>query len=179
MTQGIPATDCPLTQARLQELLHYDPETGIFTWRTTEHTGKNKAFVLHSKGDIAGSIIGHKYLRVTVEGVRYYCHRLAWFYMTAKWPHPEVDHENGNGADNRWTNLREATRRKNAQNLRSARADSASGILGVSWDDSRSQWVARIKVGGAYKFLGRFDSAEAAEQAYRKKKRAEHDGCTI
>ena len=168
-----------LTQARLKELLHYDSETGVFNWRTTVRTGKNNAFVLHSEGEVAGSIISHKYLRVTIDGRRYYCHRLAWFYMTGAWPNPEVDHKNGNGADNWWLNLREATRKKNAQNLRKARVDSKSGRLGVSWDGKRNRWVARIKIGNAYKFLGRFDVVQDAETAYLEAKRAQHEGCTI
>lgn len=168
-----------ITQQRLKSLLNYDPKTGLFTWIATAKTGNHDAFVLHAAGDAAGSISGIGYARVTIDGQRYYCHRLAWFYMMGAWPTHEIDHKNGDRGDNRWANIRHATRRLNAQNMRKARTDSNSGCLGVSWDSARSKWVARIKISDNYKFLGRFATKELASTAYIKAKRNHHKGCTI
>lgn len=161
-----------ITQEQLKEQLHYDPRAGIFT--------RLKCF---QRPDVVGKIKernnGNGYARITILGRRYYAHRLAWFYMTGEWPSMEIDHRNGDRSDNRWDNLRDVAPLVNKQNKRSASVSSKSGILGVSWDAPRRAWVARIKVGMVYKYLGRFDDIEAARHAYLAAKRKFHEGCTI
>ena len=76
------------------------------------------------------------------------------------------DHISANKKDNRRCNLREATPSQNMQNSR-RRIDNKSGHKGVSWDSSRSKWVARIKRDGAYKMIGRFSEIGAAIAAYQ------------
>ncbi len=64
-----------LTQARLKELLHYDPETGVFTWRVRSCNR------WPTPGRVAGTPDGKGYLMVVIDGQRYKCHRLAFLYM--------------------------------------------------------------------------------------------------
>lgn len=146
-----------LTQARLKELLHYDPETGHFTW------------ALRRRSCIPGQRAGYTrhdgYVCIRIDGQLYLAHRLAWLWMTGGWPANDLDHINVNSNDNRWCNLREATRAQNLCNTR-RRADNASGYKGVFWDNSRQRWVARIHVGGKPKHLGSFATAELAHAAY-------------
>lgn len=59
---------------------------------------------------------------------------------------PIVDHENGWGLDCRWTNLRQANHRQNAQNAAVHRG-SASGIKGITFDKRRRKWVGRLTIG--------------------------------
>ena len=150
-----------LTQGRLKSLLHYDPATGIWTYAVDrKYHAKIKA------GAVAGCPSSRGYLRVTIDRASYELHTLAFFYMTGRWPDPEVDHENCDPADNRWVNLREATRRQQLQNTR-LRSDNKSGFKGVSWCKQRRKWKAVILTDGSQKYLGHFTTPEAAADAYK------------
>ncbi len=162
-----------ITQERLKELLHYDPETGIFM-RITSPLQRNDLL-----GKVAGHNTGSGYKRICIDGYKYYCHRLAWLYMTGNWPDQEIDHISGKRDDNSWGNLRDVSRKINAQNFTKPRSDNKSGYLGVSFDKQKKKWVARIKIENVYKFLGYFFNKEEAHQAYIKGKREYHKGCTI
>lgn len=147
-----------LTQSRLNELLHYDPDTGVFTWL---------AAVARSVkiGDVAGWAEDDGYLRISVGGKQYLAHRLAFLYMTGDWPKDQVDHRNGIRDDNRWDNLREATHAENGQNVALSRRNK-SGFIGVCWNRQKGKWVAGIRIAGRLKHLGYFTSPEAAHVAY-------------
>jgi hypothetical protein len=146
--------------AKLKEALHYDPSSGIFTWRITL-----------SPRAMAGSETGKKlskgYLFVGVFGKIFRAHRLAWFYMTGDWPSHHIDHINGIRSDNRWSNLRLATRSQNACNT-GLRANNRSGFKGVSWSNRSRRWAAHIRIHGKSKHIGLFETAEEAHLAYCK-----------
>lgn len=76
----------------------------------------------------------------------------------------ETDHKNGNGLDNRKSNLRVCTHAQNSMNQRRAK-NNTSGYRGV-WLD-RKLWRAVIRVGGQRKDLGRFKSKTEAVYAYK------------
>lgn len=163
-----------LTQARLRDVLSYDKKTGIFRWLVAPN-GRITV------GQIAGSQNADGYMQIKVDCVLYRAHRLAWLWVTGRWPIEEVDHENGMSGDNRWKNLREATRTVNAQNLRAARANNKSaGLIGVSRRNKTvGGFQARIRVDGKEKRLGTFSTAEKAHAAYVVAKRQYHVGCTL
>lgn len=98
-----------LTQEYLKSILHYAPETGIFTWIVCL---SNRAKI----GSIAGTIRNNGYSKINIGGQLYYAHRLAWLYMTGKWPKEHVDHKDNVRANNKWKNLREATYSQNNKN---------------------------------------------------------------
>lgn len=154
-----------ITQRRLKELLHYDPTTGIFVRRM--HVSSNARI-----GDVAGRRRKHIYLQISIDGVLYLSHRLAWLYMTGDWPKDQIDHINGIRDDNRWTNLRNATGLENQQN-RAACSNNTSGFAGVSWHKCSKKWRACISVAGRQKHLGLFTDCESAFAAYLSAK-AEH-----
>ena len=145
----------PLTQARLKELLHYDPETGVFTWRVPR--GKVKA------GDTTGCPDTHGYLVVGVDRKLHRAHRLAFLYMTGGWPDAsaDVDHINGDRSDNRWVNLRLASRTQNNFNS-GLRRNNSSGKRGVHWNPTLQKWRATGRLVGKNVHLGCFDSLEEA-----------------
>ena len=147
-----------LTQARLKELLRYDQETGIFT-RLVRTASWVKV------GDTAGCQHNCGYLKIGVSGKEYLAHRLAWLYMTGRWPSEEIDHRNGMREDNRWLNLREATTSENAQNL-AVRSNNKSGLTGVIWYARYKKWQAQIQSRGQQTYLGRFEDKHAAYAAY-------------
>lgn len=119
-----------LTAERLRELLHYDPGTGAFTWRVFRSGFK-------PAGSLAGNVGCDGYRRIGVEN-RIYCeHRLAWLYMTGAWPKHEIDHRNLDKADNRFANLREATRWQNRHNY--SVYNGWTGCKGVSLRKARRE----------------------------------------
>ena len=146
-----------LTQARLKELLDYDPETGVFVWKVSR--SRKRA------GSVAGSKHSAGYINIRIDGPKYLAHRLAWFFTTGKWPREQIDHINCVRADNRFENLRESSPGENARNsLLDAR--NTSGAKGVSWDATHGRWKAQIMVNGARVYLGYFDHVEDAAAAY-------------
>ena len=100
----------PLTAEWLRAVLDYDPKTGLFHWRIDR--GGRKARI----GALAGSFDATGYIQIMIDGKNYKAHRLAWLYVTGNWPIGDIDHLNGERANNRWSNLREATKSINQQN---------------------------------------------------------------
>ena len=154
-----------LTQARLKELLRYDPETGVFTWLVWRPNGVKA-------GDEAGAI--HKacggYRKIKIDSRGYLASRLAWLYMTGELPTFRVDHEDTDKLNNRWCNLRPATASQNAANARLSRRNT-SGFKGVHYTRNRpstKKWAAHIRVDGVLKTLGYFAKPEDAHVAYTK-----------
>lgn len=145
-----------LSLERLRGALHYDPESGAFTWASP----RRKIRV----GDEAGYVDRHKYRIIHLDGVDYAAHRLAWFYVHGEWP-DEIDHINGEAADNRLCNLRIATRSQNNGNTRLP-SHNTSGYKGVSFYKQTNRWQAYIKKDGQRYHLGFFATAEEAAAAY-------------
>ena len=166
-----------ITRARAAELFVYNPEDGTFRWRVDIRVGRNKAFVLARAGDSAGFLSGYGYWSLSVDKVRTSGHRIAWLLMTGEWPQQDIDHINGDRADNRWTNLRLATRSENMENLRGPHADNETGFLGVS--RKRDRFEASITKDRKRQRLGVFDTPQEAHQAYLKAKRALHARSTL
>jgi hypothetical protein len=144
--------------ASLKLLLHYDPTTGVFTWRVK----RKKVFA----GDVAGSIEANGYIRIGINGTRYLAHRIAWFYVHGEWPAGDVDHKDTIKTNNRIENLRPATRLQNQANKRKGK-NNTSGFKGVSIEPATGKWRARIREGGRMINLGTFSTLEEAGNAYR------------
>ena len=156
-----------VTQARLKELLHYDPETGLFTW--LQSRGCMKAW------SVAGSVhtnhkSGKTYIHIKIDHKMYQAHRLVFLYMEGKFPPEEVDHINGAGADNKWWNLRKATKSENMRNERQ-RDDNTSGVIGVDFDKSRGRWRGQIHNNEGKRIGKRFTDFNDAVKWRRDKER--------
>lgn len=147
-----------ITQTQLKELLHYDPQTGIFTWKVAR--GSKAA------GSLAGTD-NRGYLVTRLFRVGYANHRLAWLYMYGKFPELDIDHINRVKHDNRIVNLREATASQNQQNT-TAHRDSTTGVKGVSWSKRSRRYRAAISVGGKRTIIGYYGSISEAAIAYAK-----------
>ena len=162
-----------LTAQRLRDLLHYNPETGIFI-RKVGRPGK-KAGV----GDVAGTIVGKGYVGIRIDGYKYKAHHLAWLYVHGAFPSLLLDHRDTDKKNNRIGNLRETTNAVNSQNRKRANANSKSGFLGVHYCATKKAWIASINLYGHRKTIGRYPSPEDAHAAYLAVKREHHLGCTI
>lgn len=151
-----------ITHERLTELLNYDPNTGIFTWKIARGNRPDL-----QPGSIAGNFNiekGRNYCRITLDDKAYKAHRLAWFYVTGQWPILPIDHIEGDGSDNRWSNLRLASHAENQWNAK-RRIDNSSGYKGVSFKKQNGKWFYTISVNGKRKFRGYYDSPELAHSA--------------
>ena len=142
--------------------LSYDPETGMFTWKSGR-----------LKGLQAGCLHRHGYRVIGIDRVQYLAHRLAFFLVYHRWPDPCVDHINGEPADNRICNLREATHGENHQS-RALQSNNTSGYTGVCFRKSDHKWIAQIRLKNKLTFLGSFSTPEDAHEAYLKAKREIH-----
>lgn len=161
-----------LTRERLKELLDYEPDTGVFRWRT------QRSNVM--AGAVAGTLHSRGYVEIKIDGRLYKAHRLAFLWVEGVLPPKEVDHKNQKRSDNRWENLRHADGYTNSQNKRQARKDNkTSGLLGASWKSNVGKFVAQIGVSGRKVHLGYFSTAEDAHRAYIEAKRKFHAGCLL
>jgi hypothetical protein len=146
-----------LTQARLKDLLDYNQDTGIFTYRKKI---SDKIVV----GAIAGTTNDQGYRIIMINYQRYRSHRLAWLYLYGNFPNGEIDHINGIPSDNRASNLREATRAQQSFNTKPHK-NTATGYKGVS--KNGKGFSAEAKIGKARHRLGTYKTALDAAIAYK------------
>lgn len=159
-----------LTQEVLKQQLSYDETTGVFR-RLVTNTNHVKA------GDVAGTKKDSGYVTIMVCGRIYQAHRLAWLYVHGVWPTKVIDHINGVRDDNRICNLRDVSSRVNAQNVRRSTVKSVTGMLGAH--PYQGKFVSSITANGVNHYLGYFNTAIEAHEAYLAAKRRLHEGCTI
>lgn len=151
-----------ITHERLLEILHYEPETGVFTWRVkTTHrvnVGARAGSTMKARGRMSAR------WALSIDGKNYLASRVAWFYMTGAWPIFEIDHKNTNSLDDSWDNLRQSTRQQNEINKGRYRNNRA-GFKGV-YAVPGGKFRASIHRNYKRKSLGAFDTPEAAGAAY-------------
>lgn len=146
--------------------LVYEPETGIVRWRMTGR-GWRKAT------NEAGSVSSNGYRIIKVDGVTRGAARIIWAMVTGKMPAEEIDHKDLDQSNNRWNNLREATRTQNGVNRRLPK-NNTSGLRGVHHHrySKSNPWLARISLGNQSVHLGVYPTAAEAHAAYVKAAKA-------
>jgi len=160
----------------LREILDYNPETGVLTWKERpkemfqsgykDGAAQCKTWNKRYANKPAEGIGCGGYVRVNILGNRYLAHRLIWRMVTGEVP-VEIDHINGIRADNRWCNLRAADRSTNMRNLH-IRSDNTSGVTGVSKCNRDNVYIAYINIDGRMVVLGRFNTLKEAADARQK-----------
>lgn len=149
-----------ITLDEARSLFGYNPETGDLIWKVIRkcHGG----FVV--PGTVAGTN-SNGYTAVGVNQRIYRAHRIAWLLQTGEWPSAgmDIDHINGNRSDNRWCNLRLATRSQNNMNRSKAKtAHGAAGVYQRTYRSGNKKWHARVAFDGQLILLGHFDTKEDA-----------------
>lgn len=158
-----------LTQKELIEELEYNPDNGEFIRlkrRGTVHAGTLAGVNPKTNGYIEIRVCSQS---TDGKSKKYKAHRLAWLYMTGEFPKLEIDHIDGNRANNKWDNLREVNRSINQRN-RKIHSNSPSGVLGVTWNRKNFKWQVNFNK----KYFGSFDDFHEAVKV--RKKLEEIDG---
>lgn len=140
----------------IRRRLRYEPESGIIYWRDGKNAGEPAG---DNKQDING------YYGIKICDVKFKYHRVAWFLYYGEWPKEEIDHIRGHKYDNRIEMLRQATPRENALNKIIHRNGS---LPGVSYHKYSKKWESRIWEDSKKRFLGYYDTAEEAHEAYKR-----------
>jgi hypothetical protein len=147
-----------LTQKRLKEVVKYDRRAGLFYWRIT--VGKAV------RGAVAGHTDSRGYTKLSIDGVKYFAHRLAWLYVRGEWPLQNIDHKDLCRNNNKFLNLRDVGQSMNGLNG-PIRCNNSSGYTGVSYDTRRKNWVAYVHRGRRKKHLGAYKTLTEAAIARR------------
>jgi hypothetical protein len=142
--------------AELRKLFVYDSELGGLRWR---------AGLKGRGGRPAGTVTERGYVRVRIGAGFLYAHSIVVALHTGAWP-DEVDHANGDRADNRVENLRVCTHQQNMWNRKRSDKEFTSRFKGVYWSTQKGKWQARIGVDNRVVHLGFFSDEDAAGQAY-------------
>lgn len=168
----------------LRQLLRYEPDTGKLFWlerppeifAESRYSAARLCAIWNTKfcgKEAFGTTDSDGYMVGRVFNTRIRAHRLIWAMVSGDWPDKEIDHIDGNPANNRLENLRLATRSQNEAN-KGIRSDNTSGAKGVSWVEKDGRWAARIKFEGRQHNLGYFQTRSDAEAAVSAKRREIH-----
>jgi HNH endonuclease len=143
-----------ISRERLMDVLSYDPDTGIFTWKI--QSGRMKP------GQVAGTKHSQGYVVISIDRKFYFAHRLAWIYVYGDLPEADMDHKNRVRNDNRISNLRKSDRTHNNANKPSCR----DGLKGCHFVESVNKWRSTIKKDGIKIHIGYFNTELEANEAY-------------
>lgn len=166
------------TAEYVRAALHYDPDTGHFFWkeRPREQFATLNAWAVWNSrfaGKKAGRNNTSIYHQISIGNEYFQAHALAWLYMTGEWPDKEVDHINLDKQDNRWVNLRLATRSQNARNCSTYRTNT-SGYKGVCFAKDTQKWQVQIRTPEGRKYLGQYHTIEEAAAVYQEAAKIYH-----
>jgi hypothetical protein len=145
---------------RVRQVLDYQPDTGVFTWKV-------RLTNVSRVGSIAGCTNPKGYVNISLDGKTISAARLAWLYVTGEDPGSmEIDHINRVRSDNRFINLRLATRKQNNENIGVPR-NNTTGTRGVHFASGRNRWEAYIYHNRRRRHIGYFKSKDEAIAARR------------
>lgn len=147
-------TKADLSAEYVRTLFDYDPSTGLLRHR------KRHGVVA---GATAGTIDKAGYVRVKINQRVFLAHRIIWLLVTGAWPEGEIDHANGTRSENRWANLRQATKSQNRANTTGPIRGTLKGAYRYEGD---RKWRSQIRANGRNRHLGYFESEVEAHSAY-------------
>lgn len=150
----------------LRKLFIWNAETGSLVWAErplkyfkarTWQDRWNKRF---AGKEAFTSILPPGYFVGAVFGRGFRKHRILWALHYGEWPE-NIDHINGNGLDNRISNLRSVPQSVNTKNMRLSKRNK-SGVIGVAWIPRLKKWEAKLSSGGKFVYLGLHSKKEDA-----------------
>jgi hypothetical protein len=162
-----------ITPEIVAQSLEYNPNTGLFIWRTrprhhfVDSRTMNSWNARYSNTEAGKRRKKDGRLTIFIMGIPFLANRLAYVIMMGVWPTYEVDHYNNDPTDDRWDNLRHATHAQNGRNQKRPK-NNTTGYKGVVKRKYNGRYQASIGVGNKRIILGTFDTAEQAHEAYCK-----------
>lgn len=161
----------------LRQLLRYEPETGKLFWRERgsewfsdgHRTAAGNAANWNARyagREAFTADSGRGYRVGAIQDRLHLAHRVIWAMQTGEWPDAEIDHADVDGLNNRWANLRPASRPQNQFNTK-PHADNKSGVKGL-WQRPDGKWRVRIRADSVPREVGIFNCKTAAAAAYAK-----------
>lgn len=162
----MPKTDIDEIRAALS----YDAETGVFRWRVASGRAQ--------PGEIAGNLQPNGRRSLSVNGLRYSAHHVAWAIVHGAWAAGYVKHRDEDFDHNWIDNLYEESPSDSIVGAR-VRKDSVSGHKGVTFEKGRGKWQVHLKRGSAAIFIGYYekltDAVAARQQAEQDHQRGDLD----
>lgn len=149
-----------VTPQLVRQLLDYDPDTGLFLWKSRGVPQWDARYV----STPALTFVQHGYHVGTIMRRMFRAHCVAIAHVYGHWPSGPVDHINRDRSDNRISNLRVASVEQNNRNKSTAR-NNTSGVTGVSYNKALEMWEAYINARGRRVRIGFFTDADAAATA--------------
>lgn len=140
---------------------------GTLIWKKRKNSSSqwNAKFAMKKAGTL--SPIG--YWRVQFLGKVRYCHRIVYALAYGIDPgKKQVDHIDGNRANNKPSNLRLATHMQNHRHLVQLSEKNTTGYRGVTWHKQKQKFVAHCRFRGKLKSLGLYKTAKEAGEVARK-----------
>lgn len=159
--------------ALMKSRFEYDPINGNLIRKPVRPTkDQDPGQVARWNGRFAGKVAGwtrqrkdgYRYISVRVNGKDWAGHRVCWAVMTGEQPPPSIDHENGDGTDNRWINLKAGHGGLNERN-QALQKNNTSGVCGVTWNKVTGKWYTRITVNRQHIALGSYERLDDARAA--------------
>lgn len=129
-----------ITQEYLKSIFDYCHESGNLIYRVKV---SKKINLNQVAGTIQKSSAGKPYLHIIIDGYRYRAHHLVWLYVYGQFPSMIIDHIDGNGLNNKLSNLEEKSESENHKNKRLFKTNK-TGISGVHF--RKDKFTARIKL---------------------------------
>lgn len=150
----------------IRESLKYNRDDGTLTWRNRprRHFKDKTAWIRFNKlfaGKAAGCFQNEGYLQVQINGKKLLAHRVVWAMVKGRWPDKVMDHIDGNGLNNRISNLREADLSQNCMNAK-RRADAKNVAKGVQRIAKTGNLVVSVGCRGRTVYGGTFSNKRDA-----------------
>lgn len=143
-----------ITQSELKELLNYNQDTGVFSWKVKKRGTRGI-------NNQAGHTRKNKYVVISINKKDYLAHRLAWLYVNGIFSKEYIDHIDNNPSNNAINNLRECSNAENQWNA-GLNMKNTSGVKGVYFHNLTRKWRATLRINGKRKYFGGFNNLEQA-----------------
>lgn len=132
----------------------YDAETGNLIWKPHDRAQTTSRFAGKVAGHIHTCTVGKKYIQVRVNNQLHYAHRIVWVLHNGPIPvGMQIDHIDGDGINNRLSNLRMVSATENKRNMRRM-VTNKTGVTGVVGPNHKGIYTAMGWENGKVRRLG-------------------------